>query len=69
MADFDEMLKAAHDRKLKIVLDLVANHSSDEHKWFQEAKKSRTNPYRNYYHWWDEEKGKPFYKMYFDQEE
>ena len=59
MADFDEMLKAAHDRKLKIVLDLVANHSSDEHKWFQEARKSRTNPYRNYYHWWDEEKGKP----------
>jgi oligo-1,6-glucosidase len=59
MEDFDEMLKAAHDRKLKIVLDLVANHSSDEHKWFQESKKSRDNPYRNYYHWWDEEKGKP----------
>ncbi len=59
MADFDEMLKAAHDRKLKIVLDLVANHSCDEHKWFQESRKSRDNPYRNYYHWWDEEKGKP----------
>ena len=59
MEDFDALLKAAHDRKLKIVLDLVANHSSDEHKWFQEAKKSRDNPYRDYYHWWDEEKGKP----------
>ncbi len=59
MADFDEMLKAAHDRKLKIVLDLVANHSSDEHKWFQESRKSRDNPYRDYYHWWNEEKGKP----------
>ena len=59
MEDFDALLKAAHDRKLKIVLDLVANHSSDEHKWFQEARKSRDNPYRNYYHWWDEEKGKP----------
>ena len=57
MEDFDALLKAAHDRKLKIVLDLVANHSSDEHKWFQEARKSRDNPYRNYYHWWDEEKG------------
>ena len=59
MEDFDALLKAAHDRKLKIVLDLVANHSSDEHKWFQESRKSRDNPYRNYYHWWDEEKGKP----------
>lgn len=59
MEDFDAMLKAAHDRKLKIVLDLVANHSSDEHKWFQEAKKSRDNPYRNYYHWWNEEDGTP----------
>ena len=44
---------------MKIVLDLVANHSSDEHKWFQESRKSRDNPYRDYYHWWPEEKGKP----------
>lgn len=59
MEDFDTMLKGFHDRKIKVVLDLVANHSSDEHKWFQEAKKSRDNPYRNYYHWWHEEDGKP----------
>ena len=59
MADFDEMLKAAHERKLKIVLDLVANHSSDEHRWFQEARKSRDNPYYGYYHWWPAEKGTP----------
>jgi oligo-1,6-glucosidase len=59
MEDFDAMLKGFHDRKIKVVLDLVANHSSDEHKWFQEAKKSRDNPYRNYYHWWHEEDGKP----------
>ncbi len=59
MEDFDELLKGMHERKLKLVLDLVANHSSDEHRWFQESRKSRDNPYRNYYHWWDEEKGKP----------
>lgn len=57
--DFDAMLKGFHDRKIKVVLDLVANHSSDEHKWFQEAKKSRDNPYRDYYHWWNEEDGTP----------
>ncbi len=39
MEDFDAMLKGFKDRKIKVVLDLVANHSSDEHKWFQEAKK------------------------------
>lgn len=59
MKDFDEMLKAMHDRKLKLVMDLVVNHSSDEHRWFQESKKSRDNPHRNYYHWWPAEKGKP----------
>jgi oligo-1,6-glucosidase len=59
MKDFDALLKGMHEKKIKMVLDLVVNHSSDEHKWFQESKKSRTNPYRNYYHWWDAEKGKP----------
>lgn len=67
MADFDLLLEEMHKRKLKLVLDLVANHSSDEHFWFQEARKSRTNPYRNYYHWWDAEKGKPpFRRSFFD---
>jgi oligo-1,6-glucosidase len=67
MQDFDLLLKEMHKRKLKLVLDLVANHSSDEHFWFQEARKSRTNPYRNYYHWWDAEKGKPpFRRSFFD---
>ena len=59
MADFDELLKGMHERKIKVVLDLVANHSSDEHRWFQESRKSRDNPYRDYYHWWPAEKGKP----------
>ena len=59
MADFDELLKGMHQRGLKVVLDLVVNHSSDEHKWFQESKSSRTSPYRDYYHWWPAEKGTP----------
>lgn len=58
MADFDELLEKMHERGIKLVLDLVVNHSSDEHFWFQEARKSRINPYRNYYHWWNAEKGK-----------
>jgi len=41
------------------VMDLVVNHSSDEHEWFKQSRSSRTNPYRNYYHWWDAERGKP----------
>lgn len=67
MEDFDALLEGMHDRKIKLVLDLVVNHSSDEHKWFQESKKSRTNLYRDYYHWWPAEKGKPApRKSYFD---
>jgi oligo-1,6-glucosidase len=62
MQDFDAMLKGFHDRGIKVILDLVVNHSSDEHKWFQESRKSRDNPYRNYYHWWPAEKGKPAFR-------
>lgn len=53
---FDHLLKAIHDRGLKLIMDLVANHSSDEHPWFKEAKKSIDNPYHDYYLW---EKGTP----------
>jgi oligo-1,6-glucosidase len=59
MADFDELLAGMRERGIKLVLDLVANHSSDEHFWFQEARKSRDNPYRDYYHWWPAEDGEP----------
>jgi oligo-1,6-glucosidase len=69
MKDFDELLKGMHKRKIKLVLDLVANHSSDEHKWFRESRKSRTNPFRNYYHWWNAEKGRPAHRYsFFDVE-
>jgi oligo-1,6-glucosidase len=59
MQDFDRMLAEIHKRGLKLVMDLVVNHCSDEHFWFKEARKSRTNPYRNYFHWWNAENGKP----------
>jgi oligo-1,6-glucosidase len=59
MKDFDVMLKGLHDRGIKMVMDLVVNHSSDEHEWFKQSRSSRTNPYRNYYHWWNAERGKP----------
>ncbi|WP_262490000.1 alpha-amylase family glycosyl hydrolase, partial [Hymenobacter sp. AT01-02] len=59
MQDFDALLKGLHQRNIKLVMDLVVNHSSDEHEWFKQARSSRTNPYRDYYHWWPAEKGKP----------
>lgn len=51
MADFDEMLKKAHDLDIKVVMDLVVNHTSDEHEWFAESKSNSNNPYRDYYIW------------------
>jgi oligo-1,6-glucosidase len=59
MADFDKLIREMHKRDLKLVMDLVVNHSSDEHEWFKQSRSSRTNPYRNYYHWWNAERGKP----------
>jgi oligo-1,6-glucosidase len=68
MADFDMLLKGMHDRGIKLIMDLVVNHSSDEHEWFKQSRSSRTNPYRNYYHWWPAEKGKPAYRWsHFDE--
>jgi len=58
MADFDEMLAEMKKRNIKLVLDLVVNHSSDEHHWFEEAKKSKDNPYRDYYVWREGKDGK-----------
>ncbi len=62
MEDFDRMLKGLHDRGIKFVMDVVVNHSSDEHEWFKQSRSSRDNPYRDYYHWWPAEKGKPPYR-------
>ena len=51
MEDFEELLAELKKRNLRVILDLVPNHSSDEHFWFQEARKSKDNPYRDYYYW------------------
>lgn len=51
MEEFDLLLKEAHDLGMKLVMDLVVNHTSDEHPWFRESRKSRENPYRDYYVW------------------
>ncbi len=62
MQDFDLLLAGLHQRNIKFIMDVVVNHSSDEHEWFKQSRSSRTNPYRNYYHWWNAEKGKPPYR-------
>ena len=58
MADFDEMLETAHRMGIRIVMDLVVNHTSDEHAWFVESRRSKDNPYRDYYLWKDPRDGR-----------
>ncbi|MGG3443950.1 alpha,alpha-phosphotrehalase [Bacillus nitratireducens] len=55
MEEFEELLEEAKARNIEIMLDIVVNHSSTEHKWFKEAKEDKNSPYRNYYIWRDEE--------------
>ncbi len=59
MRDFDAMLKGIKQRQMKLVIDLVVNHTSDEHRWFAESRKSKTNPYRDYYIWRPGKNGGP----------
>ena len=51
LADWDELLAGMHQRGLKLVMDLVVNHTSDEHDWFRESRQSKDNPYRDFYIW------------------
>ncbi len=51
MEDFDQLLTEVHHRGMKLIMDLVVNHTSDEHAWFVESRKSKDNPYRDYYIW------------------
>lgn len=57
LEDFDEMQREMHKRGIRLVLDLVVNHTSDEHPWFVESRKSKDNPYRDYYIWRDGKDG------------
>lgn len=58
MADFQELIDGIHHRGMKLVMDLVVNHTSDQHKWFEESRKSKDNSYRDYYIWRDGKNGK-----------
>ncbi|ATD32018.1 alpha-glucosidase [Macrococcoides bohemicum] len=58
MEDFDRLLYEVHERDMKLILDLVINHTSDEHQWFVEAKKSKDNEFRDWYIWKDGLEGK-----------
>lgn len=57
--DMEELINEAKKHKIRIMMDLVLNHSSNEHRWFKEAKKSKDNPYHDYYIWRDGEEGMP----------
>ena len=57
LADLDELIAALHDREIKLVMDLVVNHTSDEHPWFVESRSSRDNPKRDWYWWRDARPG------------
>ena len=59
MHDFDNLLLEMKRRNLKLVMDLVVNHTSDEHSWFIESRKSKENPYRDFYHWCPGKNGQP----------
>lgn len=59
MEDFDRLLDEAHKRDIKIIMDIVVNHTSTYHKWFQQARSSKDNPYRNFYIWKDGKNGQP----------
>ena len=68
MEDFDLLLRGLHAQNIKLVIDGVFNHSSDEHYWFKESRSSRTNIYRDYYHWWPAENGVPPHRFSFFDE-
>jgi oligo-1,6-glucosidase len=59
LADFDELLAAVHEHGMKLMMDLVVNHTSDEHPWFVESRSSRDNPKRDWYWWRDPRPGLP----------
>ena len=58
LADFDELQQAIHQRGMRLMMDLVVNHTSDEHRWFRASRASRDNPYRDYYVWRDGRSGR-----------
>lgn len=69
MEDMQSLINGLHQRGMRLILDMVLNHTSNEHEWFREACRSRENPYYSYYHWWPAEKGEPPFRCgFFDEE-
>ncbi|MGN6495599.1 MAG: glycoside hydrolase family 13 protein [Agriterribacter sp.] len=65
MEDFDRLLNELHRRNIRLLIDVVLNHTSDQHAWFIASRQNKHNPYREYYHWWPAEKGKPPHRFSF----
>ncbi|HEV2480151.1 MAG TPA: alpha-glucosidase [Puia sp.] len=65
MTDLETLIKKLHESGLRLIMDMVINHTSDEHHWFREARSSHDNPYYPFYIWWPAEKGKPPYRRGF----
>lgn len=59
LGDFARLIRTAEDRGLRVIIDLVANHTSDQHPWFQAARESRQSPFRDWYVWCDEPSARP----------
>jgi len=59
MEDFEELLKEAHQRDIKVIMDIVVNHTSTEHEWFKQSRSSKDNEYRDFYIWKDGNNGQP----------
>ncbi|MYS30843.1 trehalose synthase, partial [Streptomyces sp. SID7804] len=65
LADFVEFADAAHQRGMRVIIDFVMNHTSDEHPWFQESRKDPDGPYGDFYVWADDDKGYPDARIIF----
>ena len=63
--DLETLIGRAHEKDIRIIMDMVINHTSDEHEWFREARSSRDNPFYSFYIWWPAEKGRPPYRRGF----
>ncbi len=69
LADFEALVEAVHGRGMRLIADLVLNHTSDQHPWFQSARSSRTSPYRDYYVWSDNDQKYPGTRIIFQDTE
>jgi oligo-1,6-glucosidase len=68
MEDMDRLIQQLHGRNIRLIMDMVVNHTSDEHEWFRQARTGRDNPFYDFYIWWPEEKGQPPYRCgFFDE--